>query len=87
MDKAWALIKRIGGLSRRLWESFQDWRKSSKAADEATEAVTCKVGNSFTPDTKVLMADGSTKRIKDVDIGDRVLATDPETGETKVECH
>ncbi|OXS36453.1 polymorphic toxin-type HINT domain-containing protein [Streptomyces sp. XY006] len=85
LDKAYALIKRIGALSRRLWESFQDWRKSSKAADEATEAVGCKVGNSFTPDTKVLMADGSTKKIKDVDIGDKVLATDPETGETKVE--
>ncbi|GGV63040.1 polymorphic toxin-type HINT domain-containing protein [Streptomyces massasporeus] len=85
LDKAWALIKRIGGLSRRLWDSFQDWRKSSKAADEATEAVACKVGNSFTPDTKVLMADGSTKPIKDVDIGDKVLATDPKTGETKVE--
>ncbi|WP_432120027.1 RHS repeat-associated core domain-containing protein [Streptomyces sp. bgisy032] len=82
MDKAWALIKRIGALSRRLWESFQDWRKSSKAADEATEAVGC---NSFTPHTKVLMADGSTKKIKDVDIGDKVLATDPETGETKAE--
>ncbi|WP_308122590.1 polymorphic toxin-type HINT domain-containing protein [Streptomyces sp. WAC04114] len=85
MDKAWALIKRIGNLSPRLWDSFQDWRKSSKAADEATEAVSCKVGNSFTPGTKVLMADGSTKPIKDVDIGDKVLATDPETGETKVE--
>lgn len=82
LDKAWALIKRIGALSRRLWESFQDWRKSSKAADEATEVVGC---NSFTPNTKVLMADGSTKKIKDVDIGDKVLATDPETGETKVE--
>jgi hypothetical protein len=31
------------------------------------------------------MADGSTKKIKDVDIGDKVLATDPETGETRVE--
>ncbi|MEU6525817.1 polymorphic toxin-type HINT domain-containing protein [Streptomyces sp. NPDC046924] len=38
--------------------------------------------NSFTPGTKVLMADGSTKPIEDVAIGDRVLATDPETGET-----
>jgi hypothetical protein len=47
--------------------------------------VTCEVGNSFTPHTKVLMADGSAKKIKDVDIGDKVLATDPVTGETKVE--
>lgn len=28
------------------------------------------------------MADGSTKDIEDVDVGDEVLATDPETGET-----
>ncbi|MEV1062937.1 Hint domain-containing protein [Streptomyces sp. NPDC050263] len=38
--------------------------------------------NSFTPDTRVLMADGSSKPIKDVRAGDKVLATDPETGET-----
>ncbi|MFE0452959.1 RHS repeat-associated core domain-containing protein [Streptomyces sp. NPDC058914] len=41
--------------------------------------------NSFMPDTRVLMADGSTKRIKDVEVGDKVVATDPETGETRVE--
>ncbi|MGW1716720.1 ricin-type beta-trefoil lectin domain protein [Streptomyces sp. NPDC002156] len=41
--------------------------------------------NSFTPETRVLMADSSTKAIKDVKVGDKVLATDPETGETKVE--
>ncbi|MGJ3559761.1 polymorphic toxin-type HINT domain-containing protein [Streptomyces sp. INA 01156] len=28
------------------------------------------------------MADGTTKAIKDVKAGDKVLATDPETGET-----
>ncbi|MCS0639222.1 polymorphic toxin-type HINT domain-containing protein [Streptomyces sp. LP05-1] len=38
--------------------------------------------NSFTPETKVLMADGTAKEIKDVRVGDRVMATDPETGET-----
>ncbi|MFI9616813.1 ricin-type beta-trefoil lectin domain protein [Streptomyces sp. NPDC052023] len=41
--------------------------------------------NSFTPGTQVLMADGTTKPIKDVKNGDKVLATDPETGETAVE--
>lgn len=39
-------------------------------------------GNSFTPDTQVVMADGTTKPISQVRIGDEVLATDPETGET-----
>jgi hypothetical protein len=38
--------------------------------------------HSFLPGTKVLLADGSTKPIEDVETGDLVLATDPETGET-----
>ncbi|WP_338898129.1 RHS repeat-associated core domain-containing protein [Streptomyces sp. TG1A-60] len=41
--------------------------------------------NSFTPGTLVLMADGTTKPIEDVTNGDKVQATDPETGETAVE--
>ncbi|MEV0622006.1 toxin TcdB middle/N-terminal domain-containing protein, partial [Nonomuraea sp. NPDC050404] len=38
--------------------------------------------NSFVPGTSVLMADGSTKPIEKVDVGDKVLATDPATGRT-----
>ncbi|MEE1797665.1 polymorphic toxin-type HINT domain-containing protein [Streptomyces sp. JV176] len=38
--------------------------------------------NSFTGDTPVLMADGTRKPIKDVKVGDKVEATDPETGES-----
>jgi len=41
--------------------------------------------NSFTADTPVTMADGSKKPIKDVKVGDKVLATDPYTGETRAE--
>ncbi|MER5751629.1 HYD1 signature containing ADP-ribosyltransferase family protein [Streptomyces sp. NPDC002088] len=87
VDKAYALGKRIVGLGRKLWDGFKDWRKSKKAAEAAGEAAECvvKKPNSFTPGTRVLMADGSTKKIEDVDIGDKVLATDPETGETKTE--
>ncbi|CAL9670274.1 hypothetical protein SUDANB176_07439 [Streptomyces sp. enrichment culture] len=85
-DKAWELGKRIVGLSRKLLDNFQGWRKARKAADEAEEAAeSCSVGNSFTPGTKVLMADGSSKKIKDVGIGDKVLATDPKTGKAQVE--
>ncbi|GAA0452943.1 hypothetical protein Ade02nite_01020 [Paractinoplanes deccanensis] len=36
---------------------------------------------SFSGETRVLMADGTTKPIKDVKVGDVVLATDPRTGE------
>ncbi|MGW3653675.1 ricin-type beta-trefoil lectin domain protein [Streptomyces sp. NPDC000878] len=41
--------------------------------------------NSFFPGTPVLMADGKAKPIEDVKNGDKVVATDPETGETAVE--
>ncbi|QLQ37610.1 DNRLRE domain-containing protein [Micromonospora robiginosa] len=40
------------------------------------------LSNSFVPGTQVLMADGSTKAIEDVALGDLVLASSPETGET-----
>lgn len=39
--------------------------------------------NSFTGATLVLMADGSSKPIKDVKVGDKVLATDPVTDATE----
>jgi hypothetical protein len=37
--------------------------------------------NSFTPETGVLMADGSTQPISQVQVGDLVAARNPETGE------
>ena len=40
--------------------------------------------NSFTADTPVLMANGKEEPIADVKVGDKVLATDPETGRTEV---
>ncbi|MFH8627425.1 polymorphic toxin-type HINT domain-containing protein [Streptomyces vietnamensis] len=39
-------------------------------------------GNCFLAGTLVLMADGTKKEIQDVEVGDKVLATDPETGES-----
>ncbi|GGM29568.1 ricin-type beta-trefoil lectin domain protein [Micromonospora yangpuensis] len=41
--------------------------------------------NSFTPGTQVLMADGTTKAIEDVQPGDQVAATDPDTGNIETE--
>ncbi|WP_083840156.1 polymorphic toxin-type HINT domain-containing protein [Saccharomonospora xinjiangensis] len=45
-------------------------------------SASCPTSNSFVPGTKVVMADGSAKPIEEVELGDRVLATDPETGQT-----
>ncbi|GGL74840.1 hypothetical protein GCM10010129_18270 [Streptomyces fumigatiscleroticus] len=50
--------------------------------DGAVEGGKC---NSFVPGTLVLMADGTAKPIEDVKNGDKVVATDPETGETSTE--
>ncbi|WP_392666805.1 polymorphic toxin-type HINT domain-containing protein [Streptomyces sp. LN785] len=41
----------------------------------------CK--NSFLPTRQVKMVDGTTKSLKDVQTGDKVIATDPETGKTE----
>ncbi|WP_055601616.1 polymorphic toxin-type HINT domain-containing protein [Streptomyces aureus] len=57
-----------------------DSGSAPKAADNG--AGSCGTGNSFTPDTGVVMADGSHKAIGQVRIGDAVTATDPVTGET-----
>ncbi|MGW7237089.1 RICIN domain-containing protein [Streptomyces sp. NPDC054804] len=61
-------------------------------SDEAIAGIAAKAGeaiakacerNSFPGTTRVLMADGTTKTIDDVRIGDVVLATAPETGRTE----
>ncbi|MFD7310064.1 polymorphic toxin-type HINT domain-containing protein [Promicromonospora sp. NPDC059942] len=41
---------------------------------------TCSIGNSFAPGTLVLLADGSKKPIEEIELGDKVLAADEETG-------
>ncbi|GAA4593682.1 hypothetical protein GCM10023194_58560 [Planotetraspora phitsanulokensis] len=47
-----------------------------------SRAIGC-TPNSFVPGTKVQMADGTTKDIDKVELGDKVLATDAETGKTE----
>ena len=66
-------------------EKKSDTSGGGKDSDAPAAGGSCKTSNSFTPGTLVLMADGSTKPIEDVETGDKVLATDPETGETTVE--
>lgn len=51
------------------------------AADEV--AASCKF-NSFAGDTPVLMADGSTKPIEEVKVGDKILNADPDSSDTEV---
>ncbi|MEV4811807.1 Hint domain-containing homing endonuclease [Micromonospora avicenniae] len=46
-----------------------------------TETPTKPGCNSFVPGTRVLLADGSTKPIEQVQVGDKVLASDVESGD------
>ncbi len=55
--------------------------KLLKGAGGKLVSKTAKVG-CFVAGTQVLMADGSSKNIEDVQVGDEVTAADPETGET-----
>ncbi|SBT53106.1 polymorphic toxin-type HINT domain-containing protein [Micromonospora auratinigra] len=64
----------VSGLTRNAFRS-----SASKASAGAAEGAVTNC-HSFDPRTRVLMADGSTKAIKDVRVGDKVLATDPQTG-------
>ncbi|MGW0467744.1 ricin-type beta-trefoil lectin domain protein [Streptomyces sp. NPDC003027] len=66
-----------GGSSRSKGGS-----SGSGGSGKAEEGATC---NSFVPGTRVLMADGTTKPIEKVRTGEKVVATDPETGETRTE--
>ncbi|MBZ3902851.1 golvesin C-terminal-like domain-containing protein [Streptomyces griseiscabiei] len=43
----------------------------------------CKLDNSFVPGTQVLMADGSTRAIEDIEAGDKVTASDVETDDSR----
>lgn len=56
--------------------------KGSSFSKRVDDAPSCSLANSFVAGTPILLANGTTKPIEDVDVGDVVLATDPETGET-----
>jgi hypothetical protein len=61
--------------------------KFAARAAKATRAVATKARtvvsrcNSFAPDTPVVLADGSTRAISEISVGDYVLAVDPDTGQ------
>lgn len=63
----------------QVYDFSRSFVAPTSAADDLLSAA-CRT-NSFGPGTEVLMADGTTKPIEDVEIGDWVWATNPETGE------
>ncbi|MEU3597664.1 RHS repeat-associated core domain-containing protein [Streptomyces sp. NPDC006798] len=72
-----------------LKNNINDVRNADKRAKKAKKELDEErrtLGNcltqkhSFLPDTLILMADGSRKKIKDIRLGDKILTTDPKTG-------
>jgi RHS repeat-associated protein len=92
------LAKRVVGLVGELIDGVKDYFKATKTLAKAKDglaAARAKAAaalnklrksecHSFLPGTKVLLADGSTKPIEDVELGDKVTVTDPKTGQTTV---
>jgi hypothetical protein len=76
-----ALTVMIAELGGELIEGVTGLVKARKKLDALPEPRSYSIGNSFVPGTRVVMADGSTKPIEEVETGDEVLATDPETCE------
>jgi RHS repeat-associated protein len=76
VTKARSLLSKVGIIQK----------ESEKVVTESMEAVGssagCSTKHSFVASTRVLMADGSAKPISEVEIGDEVTATDPESGES-----
>jgi RHS repeat-associated protein len=66
----------------RAYRSYRYVKRVYRAARYLRRISRSCSRNSFTGDTKVLMADGTQKSISAVVVGDMVLATDPTTGET-----
>lgn len=87
---------KAGKVGKRVWDAINKTMRWSRRRDKARASVnavkaseqrikqaqrSCKT-NSFVPGTLVLMGDGTTRPIEEVGLGDRVLATNPHTGET-----
>ncbi|WP_331446748.1 polymorphic toxin-type HINT domain-containing protein [Streptomyces xanthochromogenes] len=78
-------IKRLAGIGGLLKESAAAknlLKKSDDILDKLWKQLDCTRKHSFSPTTPVLLADGTHRLIKDVRIGDQVVATDPESGRT-----
>ncbi|MGW0505907.1 LamG-like jellyroll fold domain-containing protein [Micromonospora sp. NPDC003241] len=73
-----------GGLRAAGGKAVSAGMAEARSIGRGLVGKSCLSRNSFTPETRVLMADGSRKRIDEVRVGDEVVATDPTTGRTAI---
>ncbi|MFD2465725.1 polymorphic toxin-type HINT domain-containing protein, partial [Amycolatopsis samaneae] len=86
-----AKLPAVGSAIAKIASGLTKFLEGSKAGRKILELAKKTIGdakrvcvpkNSFTPDTPVLMADGSHRRIDQVVVGEEVTATDPVSGLT-----
>ncbi|GAA3619742.1 polymorphic toxin-type HINT domain-containing protein [Streptomyces chitinivorans] len=83
--RVWGLLDDLVGGAKDMWSSSKTVGKAKDALKAAKAKLTRKSKcHSFLPGTGVLLADGTSKPIEEVGLGDKVTVTDPETGETTV---
>lgn len=73
-------VKNVAGAALRPWAQSAS-RITQGLSSRSQSAASCVV-NSFVPGTLVLLANGVKAPIESLTVGDEMLATDPETGET-----
>lgn len=94
---AFAGIAKLVGAGFKAAKQLYELSRAAKVAEAEISLLTLALaklkrlpsclagGNSFAPETPVLLADGTSKPIADVRVGDRVLATDSLTGSSRGE--
>jgi len=75
------LLKQVA--KKAIERAEEAWAaRSNKSKENSSSSKAESACHSFTPGTEVLLADGTTKPIEDVQLGDTVKVTDPKKGKT-----
>ncbi|MEU5690795.1 RHS repeat-associated core domain-containing protein [Actinosynnema sp. NPDC020468] len=83
VDKAQGIVRKVGDLAKKAAAAVTErLGKVGGKAESIGGSCPIPASHSFVGATTVVMADGSEKPISEVRLGDRVKATDPETGQT-----
>lgn len=85
LDRAYTAVKDAEEAAKVAEDAVAAERFVVEAEGAGAEAAEACAVHSFVPDTGVRLADGSSKPISKVKVGDTVLATDPQTGVTAPE--
>jgi hypothetical protein len=81
--KAAKKVKKAAKTAKKAKKAEAKPKPKAKSDDGPTACPVKREPHSFVPGTQVRMADGTSRAINDLDEGDFVWATDPETGKSR----